>query len=180
MILQVCHAAFCHSMGGERWVWRLIRWQKENQTFANISPITRITFWKLTLCFSGLHWQFSALAVESVSWWSGRQASRCWDAWARRSSLGDYFFYKQLIAFEASDQFNTELPYIKLKITHCDGPWQPSLLRRANLDDFLVPPLPSGTELSGSFWTSPFRIFINITQWYRISSAASSYNHPDL
>ena len=22
---QVCHATFCHGMGGERWVWRIIR-----------------------------------------------------------------------------------------------------------------------------------------------------------
>ena len=151
---------------------------KRESDFTNISPITRTRFWKLTLCFSGLRWQFSALSVESVSWWSGHRASRCWDAWARRSSLGNnYFLHFQLITFEAS---SGQWPHIKLKITHCDGLWHRPLLRRANLDDFLVPPLPSGTELSGSFWTSPFRIFINITQWYRISSAASSYNHPDL
>ena len=151
---------------------------KRESDFTNISPITRTRFWKLTLCFSGLRWQFSALSVESVSWWSGHRASRCWDAWARRSSLGNnYFLHFQLITFEAS---SGQWPYVKLKITHCDGLWHRPLLRRANLDDFLVPPLPSGTELSGSFWTSPFRIFINITQWYRISSAASSYNHPDL
>ena len=66
---------------------------RRESDLANISPITRISSWMLTLCFSGLHWQFSALSVESVSWWSGRQASRCWDAWARRSSLGDYFFH---------------------------------------------------------------------------------------
>ena len=36
--------------------------------------------------------------------------------------------------------------------------------RFSSLEDFLVPALSSGTELSGPFYF-PFRLFINICQW---------------
>ena len=53
MILQVCHAAFCHSMGGERWVWRLIRWPKENQTLQTSHRLQELLVGSWRCAFQG-------------------------------------------------------------------------------------------------------------------------------
>ena len=44
--------------------------------------------------------------------------------------------------------------------------------RFSSLEDFLVPALSSGNEISGPLW-SPFRLFVNICTWWssRLSSS---------
>jgi len=93
--LMVCHATFCHSLGGERRVWQLIRGA-----------------WTLLCLASGIGLM--------VKWKSSKSMLRC---------LG-----------------------------------REELFRFSNLEDFLVPALSSGSELSGPFY-SPIRLFINICQW---------------
>ena len=152
---QVCHATFCHSLGGERRVWQVIRWKTACSHLQNVR-ILDDCWWHV----KGVPGHFYAWPAELVWWSSGSQASRCSDAWAGRSCSGGF----HTPSTSSKKLLNLNLRGVRILITIGANHLTVTDFRFGSLEDFLVPALSSGTELSGPFYF-PFRLFINICQW---------------
>ena len=103
---QVCHATLCHRMGGERWVWRIIRWslfffyfyndcwQLKSLSFMIVDNSNQnqmpYAFYlaPLFIIQTGVHGLFCACSAGSAWGWNGSQVVQCSDVSEGRSCSG--------------------------------------------------------------------------------------------